>query len=130
MLRQYSIFFINGILIGIITWGLQYYLYGQFGGGTSLGYAIATLLSFSLMLVVNFFIQKHLIFKRYGYFLRYILADIFILILVTLLAPLCRLGVAVFFNVGLGDKFGFILAALITSFPSFYIRKKWVFRDA
>ena len=127
MLKQYSQFFVNGVLISMLAWLLQYFIFITFGGESSTGYAISTAIAFSITMVINFFIQMRFIFKSPGAFHRYVISDLVTLVVVSLLSPLCRLLIAGFTTLEWGDKGGFLLAALIGSVPSFLMKRFWVF---
>jgi len=127
MLKQYSHFFFNGVLISLLAWLLQYLIFIVFGNDSSLGYAVATAIAFSITMVINFFIQMRFIFKSPGAFHRYVISDLVILVIVSLLSPLCRLFIAELTTIEWGNKGGFLLAALIGSVPSFLIKRFWVF---
>lgn len=127
MLKQYTHFFINGVAITLFAWLLQFMLFKLFGGESSLSYGIATAIAFSITMVMNFFIQMKLIFKSSGLFHRYLATEVFIMILVSFLAPLCRYIIAGVSTEEWGDRGGFAMAALIGSVPSFLIKRYWVF---
>lgn len=121
------LFFINGILVTLLTWALQYFIFIQFADRDSWGYALSTAIAFIVVLIINFLIQRSLIFKQQGLFRKYLLTDLFILLLVTILAPVCRLLLSAVITPEIGDKGGFLMAGLIASVPSFIIKKMWVF---
>jgi putative flippase GtrA len=127
MLKQYTHFFINGVAITLFAWILQFMLFKLFGGESSLSYGIATSVAFSITMIMNFFIQMKLIFKTSGLFHRYLATEIFIMVLVSFLAPLCRFLIAELSTDEWGDRAGFALAALIGSVPSFLMKRYWVF---
>jgi len=127
MLRQYSAFLVNGVLITVLAWLLQYGFFKLMAQDSSLGYAIATALATIITMIINFFIQKKYIFKKYGLFHRYLIADVVNLFLVTILAPIFRLLIAEVFTLEWGDKGGFLMAAFVASIPVFFIKRHWVF---
>jgi len=127
MLKQYTHFFFNGVIVTLFAWILQFTLFKLFGGESSLSYGIATSVAFSITMVMNFFIQMKLIFKTSGLFHRYLFTEVIIMLLVSLLAPLCRLLIAEISTNEWGDRGGFAMAALIGSVPSFLMKRYWVF---
>lgn len=127
MLRQYSVFLVNGVLITLLAWLLQYSLFIVIGNESSLGYAVSTAVATAITMTINFFIQQSIIFKKAGQLHRYLIADLFNLLLVTLLSPLFRIVVATLLTYEWGDKTGFLLAAFIASIPVFFLKKHWVF---
>ena len=130
MIRQYIKFFINGGILGLVSWGLQAAIYMALGGDSGLSYAIATALAYVPLIIVNFVIQRAWIFKRDGLFWKFVAANLTIMLVVTLLAPLCRLAIAAIAGATWGDRGGFVLAALLGSIPSFLLKRHWVFRNA
>jgi putative flippase GtrA len=127
MIRQYSAFLVNGVLITILAWGIQYTLYRISGYDSSLAYSVATIVATAITMLINFFVQKNFIFKNEGMFHRYIIADLVNMALVGVLAPLFRLVILNMAGVEWGDKGGFIVAAFIASIPVFFIKRNWVF---
>ena len=129
MVRQYLKFFINGGILGLVSWALQALIFVALGGESGLSYSIATALAYLPLIIVNFLVQRAWIFKRNGLFWKFVAANLVIMLLVTLLSPLCRLAIASVAGVQWGDLGGFALAAILGSIPSFLIKRHWVFRD-
>lgn len=128
MFHQYLKFFFNGGILGIVSWALQIGIYKAIGGDSGFAYAIASVLAYLPLVLINFFVQKAWIFKRDGLFKKFVAANLAIMILVSLLSPFCRTLIAAIFGTPWGDRGGFILAALLGSIPSFLIKRHWVFR--
>ena len=129
ILRQFLWFFITGGILGIVALVLQMLIYGAMGVSTSLAYGVATALTYVPLVLINFVIQRRWIFRKNGMFWRFVLANLSIMVLVSLLAPQCRLLIASFAGAEWGDKGGFAFAALALSVPSFFVKRLLVFRQ-
>lgn len=127
MLIQYSKFFVNGGLLGVVAWGLQLLIYRAINANTAAAYSLATALTYAPLVLINFMIQRTWIFNRPGLFWRFVLANLFIMALVSLLSPLCRHIINQLLGYPWGDRSGFLIAALIGSIPSFLLKRTWVF---
>lgn len=127
MLFQYSKFFINGVFLGVVAWGLQWLIYKAINVDSAFAYGFATALTYVPLVVVNFAIQRIWIFNRAGLFRRFVVANLAIMILVSFLSLLFRNLIDQSFGSPWGDRGGFILAALIGSIPSFMLKRFWVF---
>ncbi|MDA5534835.1 hypothetical protein HB976_07265 [Yersinia mollaretii] len=127
ILIQFVKFFINGGVLGLAAWGLQWFFYKEMHGNTSIDYSIASALAYVILVIVNFLIQRKWVFNRKGLFLRFIAANAVIMIFVSLLSPFGRFFIDYIFGPPWGDVLGFVLASLISSIPSFLIMRFWVF---
>jgi len=127
--RQYLWFCINGGILGIVSLGLQALIYRAMGVNTGLAYGIATALTYAPLVLINFVIQRRWIFKKNGLFLSFVLANLSVMVLVSLFAPLCRLLIASLAGAEWGDKGGFALAAVVMSVPSYFAKRLLVFTD-
>ena len=127
--RQYLKFFINGGILGLVSWGLQIIIYRAIDGDSGAEYAIATALTYVPLIVINFIIQRHWIFKKEGLFWRFVAANLSIMLLVSLFSPLCRMLIASLVGVEWGDRGGFALAAILMSVPSFFLKRLFVFNS-
>jgi putative flippase GtrA len=108
---------------------LQTAIYRIIGEQSSAAYATATALTYVPLVFVNFLVQRTWIFKRSGLFRKFVVANLAIMVLVSLLSPFCRQLIAAYFGTQWGDRGGFILAALLGSIPSFLVKRHWVFRE-
>lgn len=126
---QYLKFFINGGILGVVSWWLQIIIYRAIGGDSGLAYAVATALTYMPLIVINFLIQRSWIFKRDGLFLGFVAANVSIMLLVTLFSPLCRLLITWAAGAEWGDRGGFALAAIAMSVPSFFLKRLFVFNS-
>ena len=127
--RQYVWFCINGGVLGIVSLGLHALIYRAMGVNTGAAYGVATALTYAPLVLINFVIQRRWIFKKNGLFLRFVLANLSIMVLVSLFAPLCRLLIASLAGAEWGDKAGFALAAVAMSVPSYFAKRLLVFTD-
>lgn len=127
IIRQYLKFFVNGGILGVASWGLQAVIYRAIGGDSGSAYAFATALTYLPLIVVNFLIQRRWIFKKEGLFWRFVAANLAIMLLVSLLSPVCRLLIAWVAGAEWGDWGGFALAAIAMSVPSFFLKRIFVF---
>jgi|APTNR8051073442_1049403.scaffolds.fasta_scaffold02768_3 putative flippase GtrA len=127
MIFQYIKFFINGGVLGIAAVGLQWMLYEVLGNDSVMAYSLAAALTYMVLIVINFLIQRTWIFNHPGLFWRFVVANLAIMILVSLLSPLCRYLIDQSFGSPWGDRVGFIAAALFGSIPSFFLQRIWVF---
>lgn len=130
MIREYAKFFVNGGILGVIAWGLQLLIYRALASDTAYAYVLASALTYLLLVVVNFMVQRAWIFKRSGMFPRFVVANLAIMLLVSALSPVCRHMVDLLAGAPWGDRGGFIVAALLGSIPSFLIKRHWVFGKA
>ena len=128
MNRQYLKFFINGGLLGVAAWVLQLIIYKVLGAGSIQAYAASAVLTYIPLIIVNFLIQRSWIFSQPGTFWRFTIANLSIMVLVSLLAPVCRLFINLLLDHKWGDQGGFLIAALLGSVPSFLLMKLWVFK--
>ena len=124
---QYLKFFVNGGVLGVLALGLQWLIYRLMNGDSAVAYAFASALTYVPLVVINFAIQKRWIFRRPGFFGRFVQANLAMMALVSLLAPTFRYLIDATFGVPWGDRIGFLLAALLSSIPSFLIKRAWVF---
>ena len=127
MLVQYTKFFLNGSILGLVAWGLQWFIYKAIDGDSGFSYGVATALTYIPLVVVNFLIQRMWIFNRPGLFWRFVTANLVIMVLVSLLSLFFRYAIDQSFGYPWGDRCGFIVAALLGSLPSFYLKRVWVF---
>lgn len=68
MLVQYLKFFINGGILGIAAWVLQWLIYKGINGNSAIAYGFATALTYVPLVIINFMIQRKWIFNSTGLF--------------------------------------------------------------
>ncbi|MDB4215665.1 hypothetical protein N9739_05880 [Burkholderiaceae bacterium] len=127
--RQYFWFCINGGILGIVSLVLQALIFRTIGMNTSLAYGLATALTYVPLVIANFVIQRRWIFKKNGLFWRFVLANLSVMVLVALFAPICRLIIANLVGAEWGDRGGFALAAVAMSVPSYFAKRLLVFTN-
>lgn len=127
ILKQYAKFLVNGGLIGLVGWCLQSGLFHALGQKDGRAYAIASVLTYMPLILLNFTIQRQLIFSVPGRFSRFVVANIFVMLFVSALSPLCREILALLGGGAVGDQGGFVLASLIGATPSFLLSRYFVF---
>lgn len=127
-LARYLKFLINGGVLGLVSWGLQMFFFHLLGRKNGDSYALASFLSYVPCVLLNFAIQRRLIFVAPGRFSRFVLANIVMTLVVATLSPLCREVLVRLGGVGLGDYGGFILASLIGATPSYLLSHCFVFK--
>lgn len=127
MIQQYLKFFVNGSVLGIAAWGLQWLIYRALGGDSAYTYGIASALTYIPLVVINFLIQRSWIFRRPGLFWRFVAANLVIMVLVAFLSPFFQLLINSSAGVPWGNWLGFVVAALVGSIPSFILKRYWVF---
>ena len=128
-LAKYFKFLVNGGVLGLCSWGLQMLIFRLFGRGDGNSYALASLLTYIPFMLLNFSIQRRLIFVVPGCFVRFVVVNIFMMFVVSALSPLCREFVTLACGGSSGDYGGFILAAVIGATPSFLLSQFFVFRN-
>lgn len=127
MLRQYARFFVNGALLGVVAWYLQLALFRALGGDSPAHYALASVVTYVPLVLINFELQRRLIFGRPGRFARFVAANLAVMVVVSLAAPLCQLAIATIAGEAWGERLGFAAAAVLGSLPSFLLKRRWVF---
>lgn len=128
LIQRYARFLINGSIIGIIAWVFQLEIYRKLGGNSTVLYALASALTYLPLIVINFLIQRTIVFNSSGVFLRFVTANIAIMLIVSVLSPICSQVINHSIASPWGERTGFAVAALLGSIPSFIINHLWVFR--
>ena len=126
ILWQFAKFLVNGGMFGLVAVAVQALLYRLCGDG-SFAYALASALTYGPLILLNFIIQRSWIFKRSGYLWRFVLVNLLMMLLVSLLAPLCKLVIDLMFWPPWGERCGFLLSSLLSAVPSFLAQKRFVF---
>lgn len=124
---QFITFLINGGVLGILASILQFFFFWLLGGGNGGEYFLASLFTYIPLILLNYKVQRTLIFSVNGSLFRFILSNISIMIFVSLLSPLVRDLVTNSIGVFWGDAIGFFIAALIGAIPSFILSRYFVF---
>jgi hypothetical protein len=127
--KQYLVFFFNGVMLGLAAWALQFYLYNFIGSGSSAAYALATSLTYVIFVLINCTIQRYLIFRTKVIISRFILSQVFMMVFLTLLSPLSMLAINKIAGISYGERFGFAVAAVSISIPSYLLSRFWAFQE-
>lgn len=127
-------FIINGGIIGLISWIVQIIFYNFFQslGGfgekiDSIIYAISVLLTFSLVVLLNFFIQKRFVFfAKKGTIWVFVASSFFVAGVVTILSYLFH---SIFDSSELRAfaSFAYPISAITTAPLAYHIKKRFVF---
>ena len=125
--KQYLKFLINGGLLGLLACLIQFIIFKCIEKDSSFAYAISSLITYLPLLIINFILQKKWVFARDGIFWRFVLANILIMLMVSLLSPLCRYIIYLNSESSIADALGFAMAAILCSVPSFLIKRRYVF---
>ena len=120
-------FMANGAVLGVLALLVQGLLFGLFGGSDVKSYAIASAVTYVPLILLNFQIQRSLIFASSGRLLRFLVANVLIMLLVSFLSPVFRALISAVFGMQVADMLGFTMAALTGATPSFLLSKYWVF---
>ncbi|MDR0478062.1 MAG: GtrA family protein [Desulfobulbaceae bacterium] len=126
ILFQFVKFLINGGLLGLVAVAAQALLYRLCGDG-SFAYALASALTYGPLILINFIIQQSWIFKRSGCLWRFVVINLLMMLLVSLLSSLCKLAIDLIFWSPWGARYGFLVASLLGAIPSFLAQKRFVF---
>ena len=126
---KYFSFLINGFLLGIVSWLLQIYLFSIFPEG-NFSYISSVAISTFLVIILNFFIQSKIIFKRKGSMLPFILFSFFMLVSISILSNIFKWIFDNFFEMYSEYLiyFAYPLAAMILSFISFLLMNCFIFK--
>lgn len=129
IIKQYLIFLLNGGLLGLAAIAFQYGIFVLIGSKTGIYYSIASAITYIPLIVINFTIQKSVIFSSEGRLSKFLIANSIVMVFVSSISPFCRYLLAMAFGEKIGDSGGFIFAALIGATPSFLLMRLWVFRS-
>ena len=128
MISKYPIFFINGVLFGLLSWLIQITILSFFVNPSSYQYSFSVFISFSILIYFNFLSQKNIIFKKKGLFLKFLIANIFIMALITFSSPIIRLLLLDGSLSSYANLLSYPITALLFSFLSYYLKYKFVFK--
>ena len=126
---RFFLFLINGLVLGIFTFIAQYIVDNAIERFFIYHQLIASLLTISPFIFLNFYSQKKIIFKKRGSIIRFLASSIFIMILISLLTEM--FSQHAIFNFHFMKKeinLNFIFAAGAIAPLSFYIKKNIVFK--
>lgn len=125
--REFFYFLVNASILGVVFLILQFIVYKILGDSSDFTYVSSIILSYIPLIFINFFLQRKIIFKKDGIFVKFLLSNIFIMLVISSLSPFIRQLISSIFGSNYGDYFGLIATVTFISIPSFLIVKFWVF---
>ena len=132
MLKRNSFvrFMLNGAIMGLFSWALQYFFFiilNDYAFYFKYKLATSVWLSFCIVLFINYFSQRKLVFKRSGNFFSFLTATLIAILLVGILAEfvLTHLVNAGFENLSF---LAYPIAALTIAPLTFLAKRNFVFR--
>ena len=125
--REFFYFLVNGSILGVVLLIFQFIVFKILGDSSDFSYISSIILSYVPLIFINFFLQRKIIFKKDGIFLKFLLSNIFIMLLISSISPFTRQLISYIFGAHYGDYFGLIATVGLLSIPSFLIVKFWVF---
>ena len=125
--REFFYFLVNGSILGGVLLILQFIIYKILGDSSDFAYISSIVLSYIPLIFINFFLQRKIIFKKDGIFVKFLLSNIFIMLMISSISPFTRQLISSIFGGHYGDYFGLIVTVAFLTIPSFLIVKFWVF---
>jgi len=124
---RFSLFLLNGAILGILTAGLQKILNGHIQNFSAHHEAISSALAITPFIFINFILQKTIIFRTKGCIYRFIISNGIVMILVSVTVEIYQNIGIINFN-GLQYNPSFVLAALSVAPISYLMKKYFVFK--
>ncbi len=128
-LTRFSLFFANGVAIGLFCWGLQLVLFRLMPSSGANSYFSASALAYAVSVLINFAIQERVIFGRRGSFARFAGISVFMTALVSALSVVIRSAMAPMLGYAVADSLGFALAAVASAPVSYLLVSRIAFRS-
>ena len=125
--REFFYFLVNASILGVVFLILQFIVYKILGDPSDFAYVSSIILSYIPLIFINFFLQRKIIFKKDGIFVKFLLSNIFIMLMISSISPFTRQLISSIFGSHYGDYFGLIATVAFISIPSLLIVKFWVF---
>ena len=126
--HQFVLFMFNGGVIGLLCWALQLGIYSAAGVSGTSGYWFSALLASAIGIIINYQIQRRLIFARKGNFWLFAAAATAVSIAVSFAAVAGRQWLGLFFEPPIATRFGYAVGALAIAPLSCVIKKFLIFR--
>ena len=126
--KHYAMYFINGSILGIVALELQSLIFEMVYFESRFFYPLSVAFTCSILIPINFFIQRKIIFKKKGQFLKFIMITFSGIFLVSITSSLIKGMLSLFLSGKYIEQLSFILAALIISLPIFLLKRSYVFR--
>ena len=126
---SFILFLINGFFLGLFTIVTQYLIDYAISGIFVYHYLIASLLTITPFMFINFILQRKIIFKKKGSVIKFFCSSILIMVLISLLAEVFNNYTFFNFNImKVNLNLNFIFSAIIISPLSFFMKKNIVFK--
>ena len=126
---QFVYFLINGIVLGVLTYFSQFLLNEILKNSFVHHQLIASILTITPFIGLNFLSQKKIIFRKHGSIKRFLISSCFIMFLVSGTTEIFSQYNLFIFDLNEKEvNLNFIFAAGIFAPISFYLKKKFVFR--
>lgn len=126
--RQFFLFLVNGGVLGFLAWAVQLGVFYMMGEDSYTAYTLSTVVIYPPLVLINFLVQKKLIFNKSGRLRRFIMINLLMMLLMAILSPFFRWLLMLCLGDEWGDALGFALAALAVAPVSFVAMRYWVFR--
>ena len=127
IVRQYIKYFINGSILGITAMLLQLLFSQYLLINAPYSYPLSVALTCSLLIPINFFIQRRIIFKNKGRFTAFFSITITGIIMVSINANIIKGNLVFIAPLKYVDQISFALAAILTSVPIFLFKRFYIF---
>jgi len=127
-LKLFSLFIINGGILGLLTYLIQNFLNQFLDGFLEYRNFVSSFLVIVPFLFLNFFIQRRVIFRVRGRFIRFAAANFLILVLISLLTEVSfRLYPMQIIVNDFTYRLNFIFVSLLLMPLSFLLKRNFVF---
>jgi len=127
-LKLFSLFIINGGILGLLTYLIQNFLNQFLDGFLEYRNFVSSFLVIVPFLFLNFFIQRRIIFRVRGRFIRFAAANFLILVLISLLTEVSfRLYPMQIIVNDFTYRLNFIFVSLLLMPLSFLLKRNFVF---
>jgi hypothetical protein len=127
---SFILFLINGFFLGFFTIVTQYLIDYAISGIFVYHYLIASLLTITPFMFINFILQRKIIFKKKGSVIKFFCSSILIMVLISSLAEVFNNYAFFNFNImKVNLNLNFIFSAIIISPLSFFMKKNIVFKS-
>jgi hypothetical protein len=122
-MHSFILFLINGFFLGFFTIISQYLIDYAISGIFYYHYLIASLLTITPFMFVNFMLQRKIIFKKGGSIIKFFCSSILIMILISLLAEVFNTYTLFNLNImKINLNLNFIFSAIFIAPLSFFMR--------
>ena len=131
--KPFLLFLINGGIIGVLSWGIQYYIFKAmlllFNESIHLLYMLSVLITFACVVILNFISQKKVVFRsNSNKFLLFIFISLVSISMVSCLSYFLH----VYFSYLVLDKYSYFIypiSAILISPITFFMKKNFVFKQ-